>query len=100
MLDFCFSNAVVQNPVCQRLFVASMDHFDSLITEAMAMKPCDENSLRDRLPLDSVPFLCAKKLKVNFNDLAKDHDFRLSFQALFLFLLRKRIPIACKYIVR
>jgi hypothetical protein len=94
MLDYCFGDIVTKNVICQKLFAASIESFEQLITEALAAeRQFDENSLRDRLPLDSTPFLYAKRMRVSFGDLPKDHDFRLALQALFLFLLRRRLEV-------
>jgi hypothetical protein len=53
--------------------------------------------MREKLPLDTVPFKYAKKMHVNIQDMAKDDDVRVAFQALFLFVLRPYIPIKCEF---
>lgn len=97
MLEFSFSHSVVLHPTMQRLYVASIESYELLIEEALAStKPLDESALRDRLPLDSAPFQVAKRMRMSFSDIAKDNDIRLSFQALFLFILRRKMPPKCK----
>lgn len=97
MLEFSFSHSVVLHPVMQRLYVASIESYELLIDEALAStKPLDESVLRDRLPLDSAPFQVAKRMRMSFSDIAKDNDIRLSFQALFLFILRRKMTPKCK----
>lgn len=98
MLEFSFSHSVVLHPVMQRLYVASIESYELLIDEALAStKPLDESALRDRLPLDSAPFQVAKRMRMSFSDIAKDNDIRLSFQALFLFILRRKMTPKCKW---
>jgi hypothetical protein len=93
MLEFSFSNSVVNHPIMQRLFVSTMEHCDQMIDEAMAtIKVCDEATMRDRLSLDSTPFVLAKRMRMSFSEITKDNDIRLCFQALLLYLLRRRIP--------
>lgn len=94
MLEFSFNNDVVRHPVMQKLFAASIEILEQHINEAMTTLKgtYDESTMREKLPLDSIPFLLAKRMRMNFNDVAKDNDIRLSFQALLLFLLRRKIP--------
>lgn len=52
--------------------------------------------MREKLPLDTAPFKYAKKLHLNIQELHKDDEIRVAFQALFLFVLRLFIPLKCK----
>lgn len=98
MLEFSFNSSVVNHPIMQRLFIATLEHCNQMIDEAMAsIKVCDEATMRDRLSLDSTPFVLAKRMRMNFNEITKDNDIRLCFQALLLYLLRRKIPPKCKY---
>lgn len=70
-----------------------------MIDEAMAtIKVCDEATMRDRLSLDSTPFVLAKRMRMSFSEITKDNDIRLCFQALLLYLLRRRIPPKCRFL--
>ncbi len=98
MLEFSFNNSVVLHPVMQRLFIASLDSYEILIDEAISSVIfMVSGSFCVGLSLETVPFLYAKRMRMNFNDIAKDNDIRLSFQALFLFLLRRKLGPKCMY---
>ncbi len=58
----------------------------------------DKVRLRDKLSLDTAPFKFTRKRQVNVHDLPKNDERKLAFQALFLFVLRPKIPIKCELI--
>lgn len=57
----------------------------------------EQEIMREKLPLDSAPFKYAKKVHLNIQEMTKDDEIRVAFQALFLFILRPYIPIKCMY---
>jgi hypothetical protein len=56
----------------------------------------DKEQVREKLNLESTPFKFTKRRQINIHDLPKDDERRLAFQALFLFVLRPKLPIKCK----
>ena len=68
-------------------------HIKEVLGNLDALK--DKERLREKLSLEIVPFKFAKKRQVNVHDLPKDDERKLAFQALFLFVLRPKIPIKC-----
>lgn len=79
------------------LYAGSIEEMVHYIREAINLGVTYADTMRDRLPLDTIPFKYAKQHGFNINDLSKDDEIRVSFQALFLFLLRPFIPLKCTF---
>lgn len=94
-MDWSFSEVVRDRNLL--IFLAgAIEDMEHHIQEAVLLGVSDPENMRERIPLDTVPFKFAKKTQIKIQDMAKDDDIRISFQALFLFILRPYIPIKCK----
>lgn len=94
-LDWSFSE-VIRDRNLLTILAAAIEDMEHSIKEAVALGIGNAENLRERIPLDTVPFKFAKKMQIKVQDMAKDDEIRVSFQALFLFILRPYLPIKCK----
>ncbi len=93
-MDWSFSE-VVRDRNLLTVLAGAIEDMEHHIKEAVLLGISDPETLRERIPLDTVPFKFAKKMQIKIQDMAKDDEIRISFQALFLFVLRPYIPIKC-----
>jgi hypothetical protein len=95
-LDFSFNEIIVRDPVWLSMFAGAIEEMEHHIRDAFSLGPLDADMMRDRIPLDSIPFKHPKRRQRDIHSLPKDDDVRVAFQALFLFLLRPFVPLKCK----
>lgn len=88
---------LLRDEIFIRLLAASIEFFEEIINQTIELYPnLHQSMIRERLQLDSVPFITARRYRVNFTDVPKEYDCRIAFQALFLYLLHPHIPCTCK----
>lgn len=92
-LDWSFNDNIVRDPAWLPLFAGSIEEMEHHIRDVLALGVVDAETMRDRIPLDSIPFKYAKRRDKDIHILPKDDEVRVAFQALFLFLLRPFIPL-------
>lgn len=93
-LDWSFSERVVRDVDMGLFFAGAIEDMEAHINSTMDGGLRDPESMREHLPLDSVPFRYARRFLVkNIQELPKDDEIRLACQALFLYLLRPRVPV-------
>ncbi len=78
------------------MFAGAIEEMEHHIQDAFALGVTDPDTMRDRIPLDSIPFKYPKRKQKDIHALPKDDEVRIAFQALFLFLLRPHVPLKCK----
>jgi hypothetical protein len=78
------------------MFAGAIEDMENHIQDAFAIGVSDADTMRDRIPLDSMPFKYPKRKQKDIHALPKDDEVRIAFQALFLFLLRPRVPLKCE----
>jgi hypothetical protein len=80
-------------------FAGVIEDMEAHINSATAAGLKDHEVMREQIPLDSIPFRYARRYLIkNIQELPKDDELRLACQALFLFLLRPRVPLKCKFL--
>lgn len=96
-MDWSFSDRITSDPDLVVFFAGAIEDMEAHINGATASGIRDAESMREQIPLDTIPFRYARRFLVkNIQELPKDDEIRLACQALFLFLLRPRIPLKCK----
>lgn len=97
-LDWSFNDTVVRDPAWLPIFAGSIEEMEHFICDAISIGVTDPDAMRDRLPLDNIPFKYSKRKQKDVHAFPKDDEIRIALQALFLFLLRPFVPLKCKYL--
>lgn len=92
-LEWSFTDNLIKGPTMLGVYAAAIEEMNNFVKHAMTSGLTEQEIMREKLPLDSAPFKYAKKLHLNIQELHKDDEIRIAFQALFLFVLRLYIPI-------
>lgn len=96
-LDWSFSDKAIRDKEVLYFFAGSIEDMEAHMNVAFDGGLREAEVMRELLPLDSIPFRFARRYLVrNIQELPKDDEIRLACQALFLFLLRARVPVKCK----
>ena len=98
-LDWSFNDTVVRDPTWLPIFAGSIEEMEHFIRDAISLGVTDPDVMRDRLPLDNIPFKYSKRKQKDIHAFPKDDEIRIAFQALFLFLLRPYVPLKCKFVL-
>lgn len=99
MLIYAFNDEIMKDEDYLAVFASCVDKYEELIRDVIDtqnIKSYDPFYLRDRLPIDVLPFLYPKKIGVMTTEIPKDDEVKLAFQTLFLFLLRPHVSLKCK----
>lgn len=91
-LEWAFSKFLIREEVMSAILKAAFLDMHSYVTENFPNEIKDYTAMREIFSLDTVPFRYTKKKQLNIQDLAKEDERKLVFEALLLFILRTKIP--------
>ena len=94
-LEWAFSKFLIREEVMSAILKAAFLDIQSYVNEKFPTEIKDYADMREIFSLDVVPFRYTKNKQLNIQDLGKEDERKLLFQALLLFILRIRIPNKC-----